>query len=93
MTQINNEFPWIVDPGHEYLRVPRQLVINLGIADKISQCSFQSRDRFYAYLEGDCDAHVFYTAFKEKYGEPVFQFPPSLDSQDWRATVEPIVLR
>ena len=41
------------DPGHAWAKVKRQVLINLGIADKVSSYSFQLRDN--VYLEEDCD--------------------------------------
>jgi len=51
---------WITDSGHGWLKVPLSKVKELGIADKISACSYM--DRTYAYLEEDCDAHLFLEA-------------------------------
>lgn len=42
------------DPGHGWMKVKRSLLIELGIADKISGYSYQRDDM--AYLEEDCDA-------------------------------------
>ena len=41
------------DAGHAWAKVKKQVLINLGIADKISRYSYQLRDN--AYLEEDCD--------------------------------------
>jgi hypothetical protein len=41
------------DAGHGWGRVPHSLITELGIADKISEFSYQDRD--YVYLEEDCD--------------------------------------
>lgn len=48
------------DPGHGWLQVPMADVQRLGIADKISRCSY--RDGGMAYLEEDCDAPRFLQA-------------------------------
>ena len=41
------------DPGHAWGKVKRQVLNNLGIADKVSPYSYQLRDN--VYLEEDCD--------------------------------------
>ena len=48
------------DPGHGWGRVPCNLIDELGIADKISEFSYQ--DRGYVYLEEDCDLPRFISA-------------------------------
>jgi hypothetical protein len=48
------------DPGHSWLKVPRELIRALGIEEKISSCSYQLGD--FAYLEEDCDMSVFFKA-------------------------------
>jgi hypothetical protein len=41
------------DPGHAWGKVKRQVLNNLGIANKVSAYSYQLRDN--VYLEEDCD--------------------------------------
>jgi hypothetical protein len=41
------------DPAHAWAKVKRQVLINLGIADKITRYSYQYKDN--VYLEEDCD--------------------------------------
>lgn len=41
------------DPGHAWGKVKRKLLIDLGIADKISRYSYQNNDN--VFLEEDCD--------------------------------------
>ena len=41
------------DPGHAWGKVKREVLVNLGIADKITRYSYQRGD--YAYLEEDMD--------------------------------------
>lgn len=53
------ELIWFSDPGHAWLAVSRQAVQQAGIADKVSNYSYVSRDRQTAYLEEDCDAGLF----------------------------------
>lgn len=45
------------DPGHAWLAVPIVELEALGIADKISHCSYIRGGM--AYLEEDCDATLF----------------------------------
>lgn len=46
-------FDYYADPGHGWLKVPRQLLVTLGIAAAISPYSYQRGD--WAYLEEDSD--------------------------------------
>jgi ribosomal protein L21E len=55
-------YKFISTPGHGYLEVPLKDIHSLGIADKISGCSYLGWDK--AYLEEDCDAGVFIEALK-----------------------------
>ncbi len=43
------------DPGHGWLEASMVEVRKLGIASKISTCSYQSKDGKTVYLEEDCD--------------------------------------
>lgn len=52
---------WFEDPGHAWLAVSRKEVERLGIADKISHCSFEKGEK--VYLEEDSDAHIFLEAY------------------------------
>lgn len=56
------KFIYFTDPGHGWLKVPRKLLEDLGIADQISHYSYQRGD--YVYLEEDMD----YTRFFNAYG-------------------------
>jgi hypothetical protein len=49
------ELLWIVDPGHGWLRVPREQVEACGV--EVSSYSFI--DHAFYYLEEDCDALAF----------------------------------
>lgn len=51
------------DPGHGWLEVQLADIIELGLADKISDYSYMHGE--YAYLEEDCDAPTFIEAAKE----------------------------
>jgi len=52
------------DPGHAWGKVKRDVLVNLGIADKISRYSYQRGD--YAYLEEDCDLTTLCMALNER---------------------------
>ncbi len=51
---------YITDPGHGWLEVPKSLLAELGIEDKISSYSYQNG--LMAYLEEDLDMHTFMQA-------------------------------
>lgn len=54
---------WFSDPGHGWLRVPLEQIVELGIKDDVSPFSYM--DETYAYLEEDQDAtHWLNTAFE-----------------------------
>ena len=63
---MKNLYTFYNDPGHGWLRVQRQELIDLGIADKITPYSYQKDDL--VYLEEDCDAGKFLEAYNEFYG-------------------------
>jgi hypothetical protein len=52
------------DPGHGWGKVKRDVLVNLGIADKITRYSYQRGD--YAYLEEDCDLTTLCMALNER---------------------------
>lgn len=52
------------DPGHGWGAVKRQVLFELGIADKISTFSYQKGGT--VYLEEDCDLGVLIGALKAK---------------------------
>jgi len=54
------------DPGHGWLAVKRQLLIDLGIIDKITSCSYQRGKT--VYLEEDLDLSTFWQAYEQKTG-------------------------
>ena len=56
-------FHFYSDPQHAWLKVARKKVESLGIAARISSCSFQRGD--WVYLEEDCDAGIFIKAWKD----------------------------
>lgn len=50
------------DPGHGWGAVKRNLVYSLGVAGKISPCSYQKGDT--VYLEEDCDLSIVVDALR-----------------------------
>ena len=50
------------DPGHGWLEVDRDLLVDLGIADEVSSYSYQRGDK--VFLEEDCDFSRFASAMK-----------------------------
>jgi hypothetical protein len=54
------------DPGHGWLAVKRKELIELGILDKVSYYSYQKGQT--VYLEEDCDAALFFNAYRAKHG-------------------------
>lgn len=52
------------DAGHAWAKVRRDVLVNLGIADKITRYSYQRGD--YAYLEEDCDLTTLCMALMER---------------------------
>lgn len=50
------------DAGHGWLAVKRKELIDLGIIDKVSPCSYQNGQT--VYLEEDCDAPLFLRAME-----------------------------
>ena len=61
---IKTTIKYIQDPGHGWLVIPLSVISELGIANKISSCSYYNKNM--AYLEEDCDAGVFLEALKEQ---------------------------
>lgn len=59
------------DAGHSWLAVKKDLLNSLGIAEKISRCSYQKGKT--AYLEEDCDAMLFIDAAKKAGYEITFK--------------------
>lgn len=60
-------FTHYTDPGHGWVEVPRSLLNELGIADKITSYSYQRGED--VFLEEDCDLLTFARAM-EKAGRP-----------------------
>ena len=60
-------FVWAHDAGHEWLAVKLSYVVALKIKDKISSYSYVKGNT--VYLEGDCDAAVFFDAYRAQFGK------------------------
>lgn len=50
------------DPGHGWIKIHKDWLTLLGIADKISHYSYMRKN--YAYLEEDCDLSLLFEASK-----------------------------
>lgn len=59
---------YIQDPGHGWFKVSVKQLVQLGIADRISNYSY--RRGTWAYLEEDCDASILFAALRERGIEP-----------------------
>ena len=55
------------DPGHGWYKVSRKLLRKMNLLDKISSFSYQKGN--WVYLEEDVDASIFFTRYKELFGE------------------------
>ena len=60
--------PYYTDPGHGWFAVKRNELQRLGVLDKVSTYSYQRGQT--VYLEEDCDAALFFAAYKAAHGEP-----------------------
>lgn len=52
------------DPGHSWAKCRREVLKNLGIANKVSAYSYQRGD--YVYLEEDCDYPLLVDALRQR---------------------------
>jgi hypothetical protein len=59
-------YKFYADPGHGWLAVKISELMNLGIITQISTYSYMKGST--AYLEEDCDAALFFNAYKDKHG-------------------------
>jgi hypothetical protein len=48
------------DAGHGWAKVSMEVLKEYGIADKISGYSYMSKNGKFAFLEEDCDMHLFF---------------------------------
>ena len=60
----NLKLNYFTDPGHGWVSVKLQTLIDLGIADKVSHYSYMRGSS--AYLEEDCDLGLLYQACDSK---------------------------
>ena len=56
----NLKLNYFTDPGHGWVSVKLQTLVDLGIADKVSHYSYMRGSS--AYLEEDCDLGLLYSA-------------------------------
>ena len=56
------KYTFYEDPGHGWLEVPTPELRELGIAHKISTCSYVYPNGRFVYLEEDCDLTTFLEA-------------------------------
>jgi hypothetical protein len=59
-------YKFYADSGHGWLAVKIEELMQLGIITQISSYSYMRGAT--AYLEEDCDASLFFNAYKDKYG-------------------------
>ena len=59
-------YEYHIDPGHGWVAVPYKELVELGIEDKISYCSYRYEGM--CYLEEDCDFAVWENAFSKRHG-------------------------
>lgn len=63
---MKTKFTFYQDPGHGWVKVPKQLLRILGISENITPYSYERNG--YVYLEEDCDLSRFMGAFEEHFG-------------------------
>lgn len=63
-TSKKRTFTFYEDPGHGWMKVPRKLLVALGVECQISTCSYQRGD--FVYLEEDSDAGIVLDLLKEQ---------------------------
>lgn len=62
------EYEFYEDDGHGWLKVPIKTLVELGIENDISTCSYVRGE--FAYLEEDCDLSVFIREMRSRGIEP-----------------------
>lgn len=82
-TTKTRKFTAYADPSHAWVKVPRKLINDLGIAYKISQSSFQRGN--FCYLEEDADLNTFVKAMESKGIKPEFKVQQSNKSSRIRS--------
>jgi hypothetical protein len=69
---MKRTYRYITDPGHGWLEVNFIDLVNLGILQDISGCSYiqaKTPKNIKCYLEEDCDMAIYLDAYKAKYGK------------------------
>jgi hypothetical protein len=61
------KFNYYRDAGHGWVAVKKNILEKIGVANKITEYSYQ-REKM-AYLEEDCDMSTFINAFREFFGK------------------------
>jgi len=56
------KYQFVEDPGHGWLGVPMDELVNLGIVDNITPYSYHDTAKGMVWLEEDCDAGTFLRA-------------------------------
>jgi hypothetical protein len=57
---------YYTDPGHGWFAVKRTDLADLGLLDKVTTYSYQRGQT--VYLEEDCDASLYFAAYRAKHG-------------------------
>ena len=70
-TTQKRTFTFFNDPGHGWMKVPRKLLVDLGVESKISTYSYQKGD--FVYLEEDSDAEIVLEILIEQGVTPVIK--------------------
>lgn len=63
----NTTYTYYQDPGHGWMAVEVDDLIELNILTDISGCSYRKGDT--VYLEEDCDMSEFFHAYEKRYGK------------------------
>lgn len=63
---MKKQFDYIQDAGHGWVKVPFELLRELGIAEKITYYSYYNRGQ--VYLEEDNDTCTFMNAYHARFG-------------------------
>ena len=71
-------FKFYESSSHGWYAVKRKYIEELGVLNKISECSFQHGGT--VYLEEDGDALAFFEAYEKKFGSP-----PKIDTKDFNS--------
>jgi hypothetical protein len=76
-------FTFYKTPGHGYLKVTKEDLDAVGVADKITDFSFVAKDGA-IYLEEDCDFPMFDKAFEKRYGKNIKFKHVDLHDDNWK---------